>query len=249
MRNRHRYAIQQASRRLRGGRRGDSARTHRNLLISTQVPAVLGGGYSPGHGISLLLQDRAPRSEEPERLADPGRPRQDFRLWFGQGRRFEDFDDGHDDARRRPGGHTRFHGAGAAQREHFYGKSRRLQLRHGALGDLRPLLSMDRTQGPADHVSSDHQVGQARDSEFHARRRARADAALVGSRAERAAQLRGYCTAAQGNDAEAALLDVRDPPLELSKGCGRPAARVHEIHVCSRPLEFPEHELARRRRR
>ena len=37
MRNRHRHAIEQASRRWRGGRRDDSARTRRKILISTQV--------------------------------------------------------------------------------------------------------------------------------------------------------------------------------------------------------------------
>merc|ERR1712138_166859 len=35
-RNRHRHAIEQASRRLRGGRRDDAARTRRKILISTQ---------------------------------------------------------------------------------------------------------------------------------------------------------------------------------------------------------------------
>ena len=38
-RNRHRHAIEQASRRWRGGRRDDSARTRRKILISTQVAA------------------------------------------------------------------------------------------------------------------------------------------------------------------------------------------------------------------
>ena len=38
-RNRHRHAIEQASRRWRGGRRGDSARTRRKILISTQAVA------------------------------------------------------------------------------------------------------------------------------------------------------------------------------------------------------------------
>ena len=38
-RNRHRHAIEQASRRWRGGRRDDSARTRRKILISTQVHA------------------------------------------------------------------------------------------------------------------------------------------------------------------------------------------------------------------
>ena len=38
VRNRHRHAIEQASRRLRGGRLDDSARTRRKILISTQVP-------------------------------------------------------------------------------------------------------------------------------------------------------------------------------------------------------------------
>ena len=36
-RNRHRHAIEQTSRRWRGGRRGDSGRTRRKILISTQV--------------------------------------------------------------------------------------------------------------------------------------------------------------------------------------------------------------------
>ena len=36
VRNRHRHAIEQASRRWRGGRRDDSARTRRKILISTQ---------------------------------------------------------------------------------------------------------------------------------------------------------------------------------------------------------------------
>ena len=37
MRIRHRHAIEQASRRWRGGRRDDSARTRREILISTKV--------------------------------------------------------------------------------------------------------------------------------------------------------------------------------------------------------------------
>ena len=37
-RNRHRHAIEQAPRRWRGGRRDDSARTRRKILISTQAP-------------------------------------------------------------------------------------------------------------------------------------------------------------------------------------------------------------------
>ena len=36
-RNRHRHAIEQASRRWRGGRRDDSGRTRRKILISAQV--------------------------------------------------------------------------------------------------------------------------------------------------------------------------------------------------------------------
>ena len=40
VRNRHRHAIEQASRRWRGGRRDDSARTRRKILISTQVGAA-----------------------------------------------------------------------------------------------------------------------------------------------------------------------------------------------------------------
>ena len=39
VRNWHHHAIEQASRRWRGGRHDDSARTRRKILISTQVPA------------------------------------------------------------------------------------------------------------------------------------------------------------------------------------------------------------------
>ena len=42
MRNRHRHAIEQAARRWRGGRREDSARTRRKILISTQVARLQG---------------------------------------------------------------------------------------------------------------------------------------------------------------------------------------------------------------
>ena len=42
VRNRHRHAIEQASRRWRGGRRDDSARTRRKILISTQVDVFHG---------------------------------------------------------------------------------------------------------------------------------------------------------------------------------------------------------------
>ena len=53
VRNLHRYAIEQASRRWRGGRRDESARTRRKTLISTQVPALLDGGRGAGHGAPL----------------------------------------------------------------------------------------------------------------------------------------------------------------------------------------------------
>ena len=54
VRNRHRHAIEQASRRWRGGQRDDSARTRRKNLISTkfgtQIPpfVVTSAGYTPG---------------------------------------------------------------------------------------------------------------------------------------------------------------------------------------------------------
>ena len=47
VRNRHRHAIEQASRRWRGGRRGDSGRTHRKILIPTQVSDLYGRGVLP----------------------------------------------------------------------------------------------------------------------------------------------------------------------------------------------------------
>ena len=46
VRNRHRHAIEQASRRWRGGRRGDSGRTHRKILISTGSGTCTGGASS-----------------------------------------------------------------------------------------------------------------------------------------------------------------------------------------------------------
>jgi len=46
-RNRHRHAIEQASRRWRGGRRDDSARTRRKILISTQARRTKEDGGIP----------------------------------------------------------------------------------------------------------------------------------------------------------------------------------------------------------
>ena len=43
VRNQHRHAIEQASRRWRGGRRDDSARTRRKILMSTQVAREAAG--------------------------------------------------------------------------------------------------------------------------------------------------------------------------------------------------------------
>ena len=45
VRNRHRHAIEQASRRWRGGRREDAARTRRKVLISTQVTELWTEAY------------------------------------------------------------------------------------------------------------------------------------------------------------------------------------------------------------
>ena len=41
VRNQHRHAIEQVSRRWRGGQRGDSGRTRRKILISTQLVTPL----------------------------------------------------------------------------------------------------------------------------------------------------------------------------------------------------------------
>ena len=54
MRNRHRRAIEQASRRWRGGRHDDSARTRLKILISTQVMC---GAGSAGVGVSTVIKD------------------------------------------------------------------------------------------------------------------------------------------------------------------------------------------------
>ena len=77
--NRHRHAIEQASRRWRGGRRDGSARTRRKILISTQVkpsahgvPERRAGGLRPGTGVRY----------SGNRSARPARQR---RLWaWGQ---------------------------------------------------------------------------------------------------------------------------------------------------------------------
>ena len=54
-RNRHRHAIEQASRRWRGGRRDDSARTRRKILISTQAAARRQARRRPvGEGLPLV---------------------------------------------------------------------------------------------------------------------------------------------------------------------------------------------------
>jgi len=81
-------------------------------------------------------RDRANRPTHWSIRTQVGRPRQNFGLWPRQGRRFEDFDDGHDDERRRRRGHPVLHGPGAALGEHIHRKERRLQLCDGALGDL-----------------------------------------------------------------------------------------------------------------
>ena len=58
VRNLHRHAIEQASRRWRGGRREDSARTCRNILISTQVPVA--GALAPAVAHSHADADDGP---------------------------------------------------------------------------------------------------------------------------------------------------------------------------------------------
>ena len=64
VRNRHHHAIEQASRRWRGGRRDDSARTSRKILLSTQV--VDGAVALVGEDLRL----RAP-SFDPREYDDP----------------------------------------------------------------------------------------------------------------------------------------------------------------------------------
>ena len=52
--NRHRHAIEQASRRQRGGRRDDSARTRRKMLISTQVPRTRWRSSTPPATVTVI---------------------------------------------------------------------------------------------------------------------------------------------------------------------------------------------------
>ena len=66
VRNRHRHAIEQASRRWRGGRRDDSARTRRKILISTQ-------GCTRNNTRST--RPRAPRRARRPRRGRRARPR------------------------------------------------------------------------------------------------------------------------------------------------------------------------------
>ena len=79
-RNRHRHTIEQASRRWRGGRRDDSARTRRKILISTQVVARRRERREERlerllvvavHGVPRVQQRRAaPPVEAPHDVAD-----------------------------------------------------------------------------------------------------------------------------------------------------------------------------------
>ena len=64
VRNRHRHAIEQASRRWRGGRRADSARRRRELLISTQVAARCREAGAPTAEVVLLDQGDAESVEQ-----------------------------------------------------------------------------------------------------------------------------------------------------------------------------------------
>ena len=57
-RNRHRHAIEQASRRWCGGRRDDSARTPRKILISTQVDDDTGSREASG-GVQAFFDPKA----------------------------------------------------------------------------------------------------------------------------------------------------------------------------------------------
>ncbi|CAH0365325.1 unnamed protein product [Pelagomonas calceolata] len=87
VRNRHRHAIEQASRRWRGGRRDDSGRTRRKILICTQV-ADRGGRRRPvaarpeegAGGVRRVLRGglrrarRLRRDRGAQRLREPRRP-------------------------------------------------------------------------------------------------------------------------------------------------------------------------------
>ena len=59
-RNRHRHAIEQASRRWRGGRRDDSGRTRRKNLISTQVLLLAVGPTRGAEPDGLHVDDLCP---------------------------------------------------------------------------------------------------------------------------------------------------------------------------------------------
>ena len=66
----HRHAIEQAARRWRGGRRGDSGRTRSKILISTQVLAErshAGGGAVPRRAEAARVEgdDASPAPAEP----------------------------------------------------------------------------------------------------------------------------------------------------------------------------------------
>ena len=52
VRNRHRHAVEQASCRWRGGRRGDSGRTRRKILISTQFSTARIKAAGPSSALS-----------------------------------------------------------------------------------------------------------------------------------------------------------------------------------------------------
>ena len=79
VRNRHRHAIEQATRRWRGGRRDDSARTRRKILIPTQVGTLR---PRPVRGVRHARERRAARGGVP-RVPGDG-PIDDACLYIGK---------------------------------------------------------------------------------------------------------------------------------------------------------------------
>ena len=75
VRNRHHHAIEQASRRWRGGRRDDSARTRRQILISTQVGVRrVRARHGGARGFRQVLRRRDPQGRRRRRLPGLAHP-------------------------------------------------------------------------------------------------------------------------------------------------------------------------------
>ena len=83
--NRHRHAIEQAPRRWRGGRRGDSGRTRRKFDFRTGGDCGGGRGMAAMMAVRLAVFLRATARRRAVLVLGPDLPPPELALWFGLG--------------------------------------------------------------------------------------------------------------------------------------------------------------------